>query len=59
MQDNYVNMHNDYFNIQLILNKKKEKKKGIILVVEPFSILVGSGYIGYEILLAAIYSTSG
>ena len=31
------------------------KKKGILLVIQPFSVLVESGYIGYEILLTAIF----
>ena len=33
----------------------EQKKKGIILVMKPFSVLVESGYMGYEILLTAIF----
>ena len=34
----------------------EQKKKGIILVMLPFSALVESGYMGYEILLTAIFN---
>ena len=33
----------------------EQKKKGIILVMWHFSILVESGYMGYEVLLTAIF----
>ena len=33
----------------------EQKKKGIILVVKPFSVLVESRYMGYKILLTAIF----
>ena len=33
----------------------EQKKKGIILVMLPFPVLVESGYMGYEILLTAIF----
>ena len=33
----------------------EQKKKGIIVVMWPFSVLVESGYMGYEILLTAIF----
>ena len=36
-------------------NYTEQKKKGIILVMWPFSVLVQSRYMGYEILLTAIF----
>ena len=39
---------------QLPLIYTEQKKKGIILVMLPFSVLVESGYMRYEILLTAI-----
>ena len=38
-----------------ILIYTEQKKKGIILVMSPFSVLVENGYMGYEILLTAIF----
>ena len=37
------------------LTYTEQKKKGIILVVLPFLILVENGYMGYEILLVVIF----
>ena len=33
----------------------EQKKKGIILVMQPFSAVIESEYMGYEILLTAIF----
>ena len=41
--------------IQKIWLYTEQKKKGIILVIWPFSVLLESGYKGYEILLTAIF----
>ena len=40
---------------KLVFTYTEQKKKGIILVMWPFSVLVESGYMGYEILLTAIF----
>ena len=39
----------------ILLKYTEQKKKGIILVMLPFSVLAESGYMGYEILLTAIF----
>ena len=34
---------------------EQKKKKGILLAMQPFSVLIESGYMGYEILLTAVF----
>ena len=51
--------HKNYINsivfYSIILVYWTKKKKGITLVMLPFSVLVENGYMGYEILLTAIF----
>ena len=53
--DFIVTCKNVKFIFILVVLYTEQKKKGIILVMWPFSVLVESGYMWYEILLTAIY----